>query len=544
MIRRCAAVVILALLAACGRTGAPASSAAVAVDVAERVASKHLRRQIDAPPTTLDPALSLDVNTGRILEDLFEGLVRQDGSGAIVPAVASRWDVSADGLTWTFHLVPDARWSNGEPVTAGDFVYAWRRLVDPATASQSAQQAAPIVNALDVAAGKKKPAELGVRAVDAQTLEVRLVAPTPYFLALLTNGYFMPLNRANLERFGTDWTRAGNLVSDGAFVLEELRINGAVQLKRSAYYRDAKAVRLERVTYFPVGDRAAATSRYLAGDVDVTEGFPVEDVDWLKSRLGGEARFEPYFGTVLLKFNVARPPFDSRALRLAMSLAVDRDVLTSKLLHGIYLPAYNVVPPLAGYPQVLPDWAKLSTAERHARARELYAEAGYNKNHPLEAELSFPITSADSHRVFEAIVAMWRANLGAEVHLGTQEWRVHQQNRHLHLYALFFEGWIADYPDPLTFLSLFQHDNGNDDGQYFSPRYEQLVGQAMKAGDQAERYRNYVQAEQQLNDDAPFVPIYFYESRHLVRSYVKGWQGNVMDRNASRDLFLDARPGS
>jgi oligopeptide transport system substrate-binding protein len=541
--RAVAVLACLGLLSACNSAPQSAPAAAAPVDVAQRVASRHLRRQLDAPPATLDPALSTDVATQRLLDDLFEGLTRPQADGAVVPAVALSWEHSEDGLSWTFHLDPAARWSNGDPLVAGDFVYAWRHVVDPATASQSAQQFAPIVNALQVTAGKLAPEQLGVRAIDSHTLQVRLVGPTPYLLYLLTNSYFFPLHQATLEKYGASWTRPGNLVSNGAFVLEEQRINGAIQLRRNAHYREAQAVQLERVTYFPVIDRSAATSRYLAGDVDVTDIFGLEDVDWLREQLGSQVKLEPYFGTALLGYHVGRAPFDSRALRLALSMSVDREVITGKLMHGLYLPAYNLVPPLGGYPQVLPDWAKLSQAERHALARQWYAQAGYSQRHPLKVELSLPTGGTDTRRMAEAIAAMWRTNLGAEVTLGTQEWRVHQQNRRLSLYALFWDAWIADYPDPLTFLQMFQRGSGQNNGKYEQPRYEQLLDAATRAGNEAQRLRDYAQAEQQLNDDAPFLPIYFYQSRHLVRPYVKGWVGNVMDRNLSRDLHLDAGQG-
>jgi oligopeptide transport system substrate-binding protein len=540
MIRGVALLLCLSVLAGCGAPAAPARDGAAHVAAPE---AQHLRRQIDAFPRTLDPSLSTDVSTQRILDDLFEGLVTIDAAGSVVPAVASHWEQSANGLVWTFHLLPDARWSNGDPLTAADFVYAWRRTADPATASQSAQQLAPIVNAAEVAAGQLPPTALGVRALDPLTLEVRLVAPTPYFLYLVTNNYLFPLHEPTIRALGADWTRVGNLVCNGAFVLENLRINGAIQLRRNPNYRAAAAVQLQRVTYYPVEDRSAATSRYLAGDVDVTDGFAVEDIDWLRQSLGGQVLLAPYFGTVMLAMQVNRPPLDSRPLRLALTMAIDRDVLTQKLLRQLYLPAYNLVPPSDDYAPAVPEWAGWSAERRHARARELYAEAGYSARHPLVIDLSMPSGGADTRRLLEALTSMWRVTLGAEVRLSNSEWRVFQQDRRLHKLALYWSAWIGDYPYPLTFLELFQRSGGQNSGQYFRPEFEAAIAASAAGGDEVQRLAALKRAETVLNEDAPFIPIYFYQSRHLVRPYVQGWQGNVMDRHLSQYLSVQAGQG-
>ncbi len=544
MIHRVALLLCLGLLAACSEraatdaSGLPAGAARPAAPEAQ-----HLRRQIDASPRTLDPSLSVDVPTQRILDDLFEGLVRLDPAGNIVPAVASHWEHSPDNLVWTFHLLPDVRWSNGDPLTAADFVYAWRRTVDPATASQSAQQLAPIVNALDVAAGRMPSTSLGVKALDAHTLEVRLLAPTPYFLYLVTNNYLFPLHEPSIRAKGADWTRVGNLVSNGAFYLENQRINGAIQLRRNPQFHDVATVQLERLTYFPVEDRSAATSRYLAGDLDVTDGFAVEDIDWLRQSLGGQVQLAPYFGTVLLTMQVSRPPFDSRPLRQALTMAIDRDVLTQKLLRQLYLPAYNLVPPSDGYAPAVPEWASWPAERRHARARELYAEAGYSAAHPLVVDLSWPTGGAETRRLLEALTSMWRVTLGAEVRLSNSEWRVFQQDRRLHKLSLYWNAWIGDYPYPLTFLELFQRSGGQNSSQYFRPEFEAAIAASAVGSDEVQRLADLKRAESLLNDDAPFIPVYFYQSRHLVRPYVQGWQGNVMDRHLSQYLSVPAGQG-
>jgi oligopeptide transport system substrate-binding protein len=521
--------------------GPPAVQADRARELAtQAIAAQHLRRQIDKEIRTLDPSLCTDIIGQRVIDDLFEGLVRVDPAGQIVPGVARTWESSPDGRKWTFHLRDDARWSNGDKVTAGDFVYGWQREVDPRTASETSEQLAPIVNALAIAAGGKPPESLGVRARDALTLDVQLEAPTGYFLQLLTNPYLFPQHQATIEAYGPSWTDAGKLVGNGAFSLFAQRINGAIQLRRNPHYWDAARVRLNEVTYFPVTERNSAVSRYLAGDVDLTDGFPIDDIGWLRQRIGSEVKLAPYFGTVMLGMNVSRPPFNSLPLRQAMNMAIDRNVIAEKLRRGLYLPAHNIVPPLDGYPAVLPEWVAWPAEKRHARARELYAQAGYSREKPLRVVFSYPTQDADTGLIIEALVAMWRLNLGAEVTLANEEWRVHQQNRRLGKSDLYWVAWIGDYPDPLTFLALAKKNNAQNYGRYSNASFDRALASAASSADPAQRNRDYAEAEARLNEDPAFIPIYFYKSRHLVHSYVKGWDTNVMDRNLSRDLYLAA----
>ncbi|MET0291051.1 MAG: peptide ABC transporter substrate-binding protein, partial [Steroidobacteraceae bacterium] len=362
----------LAAMAAAGLGGcARKSITAESGQGSERASPSHLRRHAEDSPRTLDPALNTDLPAMQMIDDLFEGLLRLDPAGNSVPAVATRWSQSDDGLTWTFELRRDARWSNGDVVTAHDFVYAWRRLFDPATRSQMVQSASCIVNGLAIARGELKPEALGVVAKGDFALEVRLVSRTAWLPYLLTTNFLMPVHRGTVETHGERWTRPGNLVSNGAFFLADQRIDGPVRLERNPHHPEAQGIRLESVTHFPVPDRNSVTSRYLAGDLDVTNGFQITDVHWLREQLGSEVSLTPYFGTVMLGFHPNREPFDNRALREAMNMAIDREVLTGKLLRGLFLPAYNIVPPVPGYEPAVPEWASWPADRRHARAREL-----------------------------------------------------------------------------------------------------------------------------------------------------------------------------
>jgi oligopeptide transport system substrate-binding protein len=506
--------------------------------IAARVAAGHLHRHMTQSPRTLDPSLNEDVAAYAIADDLFEGLVRLDAAGNVIPAVASSWRVSADGLQWRFFLRPEARWSNDEPVTAADFVYAWRRVVDPNTASVAAQQLLPIAGAAEVISGKASPASLAVMAVDAHTLDVRLAAPTPYFLYLLTNCWLMPLHAATVQRHGNAWTQPQHMVGNGAFVLRTRVINGPVELVRNPRFRDASAVRLQAVTYHPVPDTASATSRFLAGDLDITDRFQVDDLGWLRADLGNQVRLEPYFGTFMMAMDVSRPPFDDLRLRRALVMALDRELLAAKVLKGLFLPAYGIVPPLPGYSAVMPDWRRLDSSARQREAQRLYAAAGFSAAQPLRVELWYPTADADTRRVLQAMVAMWRMNLGADVQLSNEEWRVHQQNRRIHKHRLFFYPWIGDYPDPLTFLALPLPESGQNYMRYANPRFAEIIGLARQQLDPVARNASYGAAERILNADAVVIPVYYYQSRHLLRRHVQGWQSNPMDRHASRDLHL------
>lgn len=540
MKRRTAVQGLAALLAAgaAGCTRAPRPTPA-AEDAAPASAS-HLRRHIEDYPGTFDPALNTDIPALRVLDDLFEGLVRLDPAGNPVPAVARRWSQSADGTHWTFELREDYRWSNGDAVTAHDFVYAWRRLVDPRTRSRNVQQVLPLAGALPIARGVAAPDTLQVFARGEHALEVRLEQRTPWFPYLLTNCFLMPVHRPSVEAHGAQWTRAANMVVNGPYRIAATRINGATRMERNPHHPERRDFRIDTVSYFPIDDRGAAASGYLAGDLDVTDAFQIDDIEWLRARLRpGELRLAPYFGTVKLGFHGNRPPFDSRPLRQALNLAVDRDILTRKLLRGVYLPAWNVVAPLPGYTPAIPDWAGWSAERRNARARELYAQAGYSRRRPLRVELAYAAGDPDTTRTLEAVTAMWRTTLGADVQLAGEDFRVLLQNKSIGRHALVWDAWIGDYPDPLTFLDLLRPLSGQNFGKYRNERFDALLDQALASADDAQRMALYAQAERQLNDDAINLPLYFYQSRHLVRPEVGGWQDNAMDRLATRNLWLE-----
>ncbi len=526
-----------AALAACS-SGAP-NSAVTIIRVGTRLAAEQtVNRGLDAMPRSLDPTLSIDEPGQEVIDDLFEGLTTLDVAGRVIPGVASSWTESSDGKTWVFHLRPQAHWSNGDPLTAADFVYAWRREVDPKTGAEYSQALAPIANAIAIATGKAPVESLGVAALDPHTLRISLNAPTPYLLNLLADNYMQPLDRAAVERYGDAWTRPGHMVSDGPFVLSGLVVGDRITLAKNPLYWDAANVHLTRVTYYPLDDEAVEVSRYLAGDLDYTSVFPMSQYQWLKSRLGDQVRTGPYLGTMMLAFNVTRPPFaGNRDLRLALTMAVDRQIIAEKLYRGAWSPAYSLIPPLPGYTPQVPDWGAWSADRRHAEARRLYAAAGYSAQHPLRIELDYP-TNPAARDLFDALAAMWRINLGADVEPYNEEFRVLQQDEELRKTLFFWNAWVGDYPDPFTFMQLYQTGFDQNFGGYSNPSFDARLEQATEQTDIALRYRYFEQAEALLNQDAPYLPFLFYSTVHLVKPYLKGVRSNLLDRSRSRYMYV------
>jgi oligopeptide transport system substrate-binding protein len=498
-----------------------------------------LTLSLDNAPATLDPLLSTETATQHILDDLFEGLVALGIDGQPVPGVASDWTVGTDGKTWTFHLRANARWSNGKPVTAADFIYAWRREVDPKTGAAYAQALAPIVNAPDIAMGRLPPTALGVESPDPLTLIVHLSGPVPYFLEILDQQYFYPLYEPAISQWGDAWTRPENLVSDGAFRLEENVQSSRITLAKNPLYWDAANVHLEHVTYLTVSDAGIQSLRYQAGEVQFTYSFAVSQYDWLKSQFSDQAVTAPYLGTFMLEFNMDMPPFKHNPLlRRALAMAVDRDALARYMKKGLNIPAVGLVPPLHDYHQAVPAWAALPDQARYEEARRLYHEAGYSAQHPLRMDLTAPSQGPDSRHVLEAVAAMWQQYLGAEIGIDQREHQVLLQEESLHKIPLYQFAWIGDYPDPLTFLELFSTGSDTNFEKYSNADFDTLMKAASQETDPAKRYQLLARAEQHLIDDAAIVPLFFYGSRHLIKPYVKGWQSNLVDRHPARFMYV------
>ena len=406
---------------------------AAAIGVAAQAANAEsvLRRGNGSEPHSLDPQTAEGVPESNILRDLFEGLIGEDASGNLVPGVAEKWEISADGKTYTFHLRHNAKWSDGSPLTAHDFVYGWQRAVDPATGSHYSFLLYPVKNAQKIAEGHEKDiSQLGVKASDDHTLVAELEGPTPYFLGLVTHATAYPAPKAAIEKHGKKWTRPENLVSNGPFKLDNWQPNAQLTVAKSDQYWDKEAVKLDKVIYYPTENQTSDMNRYRAGEVDMTYEIPNDQIKMLRENFKDELKISSYLGTYYYGFNLTRPPFkDNPKLREALTLAIDRDIITDKVTGAGEKPAYSFVAPgINGYDNYVPEYATLDKAARIEKAKKLYEEAGYSKDKPLKVDLLYN-TSENHKKIAVAVAAMWKQNLGVQTNLTNQEWKVFLNTR-------------------------------------------------------------------------------------------------------------------
>lgn len=506
------------------------------------LAAPELLRRGNGPDIeTLDPQQARSVSAGNVLRDLFEGLVTEMPDGALTGGAAERWELSSDGLVYRFFLRPQLRWSNGNALTATDYVYALRRAVDPATASPSAQLLAPILEAEAVMAGRAAVSALGVQAVDAQTLEITLQTPTPYFPAVLANAVAYPVHRRSIEQWGAAFTRPGKLVSNGAYQLQERVLQSHVELRRNPRYWNNSATRIERVQHIVTEDMNSEFQRFRAGELDITEQVPSAQLGSLMSGAASSLRIADSLGLYYYGFNLSKPPFDRVELRRALSLAVDREVIARKVLGGGEKAAYGWLPPrISGATSLQPAWVNWTRAQRQAEAKRLYAQAGYSAARPLRTEILY--NTSDTHqKIAVVIAAMWKQLLGVETSLRNEETKVFlSSRRERRRTQIFRASWISDYDDASSFLDLLMSRNPRNDTGYISARYDGLLASASRSAGDARR-QLLQDAQTQLIDDAPVIPIYFYVTKHLVSPRVRGWQDNPLDHHYSRALSLDAR---
>jgi oligopeptide transport system substrate-binding protein len=506
----------------------------------DRLAEQQvLHRGNGTQPQTLDPHRVEGIPASRIVRDLFEGLVTLAPDGAIVPGQAESWTVSDDGRVYTFRLREGLVWSNGDPLDARDFVYGFRRALDPATGSRFGHLLYAIENAEAVVNGELPPERLAVQAPDPRTVEIRLIAPTPIFIRRVAHTMAMPVHRASVETHGDAWARPDTMVSNGAFVLSELKVQQHIRIDRNPRFRDAASVILDTVYFHPIEDQSTELSRFRAGELDWTEGVPNNQFRWIQQNMADELTVAPYLGIYYFGFNVTRPPFeDQPALRKALSLAIDRDIITGKITQFGERPAYAFVPPgIDSYPAYEHPWAALSQQQRLDLARRYYREAGYSEDQPLEVEIRYN-TSENHKRVAVAIQAMWRYNLGVKATLVNEEWKVFLQNRNQkQVTEVFRAGWIGD-ADATSFLEILLGDSGMNDTGYASARFDELMGRAAVEIDATARRDLLRRAEVLMLEDHPVMPIYSYVSKRLVAPYVGGWQPNVVDTHSSRYLYI------
>tara|TARA_B100001250_G_scaffold133593_1_gene114172 strand:+ start:897 stop:2555 length:1659 start_codon:yes stop_codon:yes gene_type:complete len=493
------------------------------------------RKNNGSDPGTLDPHRAEGVPASNVLRDLYEGLVSEAANGDYIPGVAESWSISEDGKTYRFKIREEAVWSNGDKVVAEDFVFSLRRSVDPKTLSNYSSMLYPIKNARDVVLGKLPTDKLSVSAESEKTLLIELEEPTPYFISLLTHSTTYPVHPPSVRQHGSSFTRPENMISNGAFTLKDWRIQDYILLERNENYWDNPSTTLSQVYYYPLDNPDASLRRYRANELDFTDTTPSEQLPWIKKNLKEELKITPYFGSYYYGFNNTKPPFKgSPELRMALSLAVNRAIITDIVLGAGQIPAFTFVPPVKQYQGKQPEWAKLTQEEREGLAKELYAQAGYSDSNPLSVEIIYN-TSENHKRVALAVTSMWKKVLGVETKLRNQEWKVFLETRRLQEETEVFRGgWIGDYDDPYTFSELLHSENEMNHPGYASEEYDALLRSASLRPAGKERTNDLLQAEQIMLNDMPVIPLYFYVSQHLIKPWVFGLEGNVMDHHYSK----------
>ena len=498
-----------------------------------------LRKSNGAEPQTLDPHRAEGVPAGNILRDLYEGLTIEAPNGDVIPGTAESWAINDDGTVYTFYLRDTARWSNGDPVTAEDFVYSFRRAVDPETLSRYSSILYPIKNAEAIATGNLSPEKLGVFATGEFVLTINLESATPYFLSLLNHSMAYPVHQATVEKYGDQFTRPGKVVSNGAYQMKDWLVQSHVELSRNENYWDNASTSINGVVYYAIENPGAVIKRYRADELDMTQEAPYRQIGWILENVPDEYHVAPYLGAYYYGYNVLKAPFkDSPQLRQAMALAIDRDIITGKLTRSGELPAYSWVPPVQGYAPQEPEWATWTQEQRNAEAKRLYALAGYGPDNPLEVEILYN-TQQNHKQLAVAISSMWKQTLGVKTTLRNQEWKVFLQTRFDKISTeIFRSGWIGDYNDAYTFLQLMISDNGQNDSGYSNREVDELLFKASRETDMQQRALLMQNAEKLILQDMPVIPIYFYVSKHLIKPRVKGFVPNIMDHVYTKDLSL------
>jgi oligopeptide transport system substrate-binding protein len=499
-----------------------------------------LHRGNGAEPETLDIHKSTGVPEANIQRDLFEGLVSEAADGSLIPGAAKNWKQDDSGKIWTFNLQEDGRWSDGRKVIAQDFVNAFQRAIAPETASEYAFILWPVKNAKAINKGEAKDIQtLGIKALDDLTLEIQLENPTPFLTGLLSHHMAYPVPAEAIKKHARKWTRPGNLISNGPYQLAAWQPQTNVKLTKNPHYRDHQNIKIDTVIFHPIEDKSAELKRFRAGELDITDDVPSDQINWVKENLKQAFRNTPYIGTYYLAMNLERAPFkDNLPLRKALNLAIDREILTEKVTKAGELPGLGWVPPgMNDYTsQTIPELA-LAKKERIALAKKSYAEAGYSRQKPLEVELLYN-TSENHKKIAIALSAMWKQVLGVKIKLRNEEWKVYLSSRSQRQFQLIRSGWIGDYNDASNFLDLFRSDVGTMNPSVWKNQdFDDLMQQAEMQTDSKKRTDLMQQAERILLADMPLIPIYYYTTQHLLSSDLKGWEDNVMDIHPSRYLY-------
>ncbi|WP_409075951.1 ABC transporter substrate-binding protein [Pantoea sp. C3] len=502
---------------------------------------QEIVRHIKDEPASLDPVKAVGLPEIQVIRDLFEGLTNQDAHGKIVPGVAQSWS-SSDNKTWIFTLRNTARWSNGEPVTAHDFVYSWQRLVDPKNSASFAWFAAlsGIENATAITKGEISPDKLGVTALDNQRLKVTLDRPVPWFPSLVANVALFPVPQKVVAKEGESWTSPGKLVGNGAYQLSERVVNEKIVLTRNPQYWDNAHSVLSKVTFLPINEESSATKRYRSNDIDITESFPKNMYALLKKELPGEVYTPDQLGTYYYAFNTQKGPTADVRVRKALSWSIDRSIIAEKVVGTGEKPAWHFTPDVtAGFKPLDSILQQHPQNELNAQAKALLASAGYGPEKPLHLKLLYN-TSESHQKIAIAVASMWKKNLGVDVTLENQEWKTYIDSRNSGNFDVIRASWVGDYNEPSTFLSLLTSGNTSNIARFKNEDYDAVMAKASSETSEQARNVDYNRAEQILADQAPIAPIYQYTNGRLIKPWVKGYPiTNPEDVAYSRELWIE-----
>ncbi len=502
------------------------------------MADNTLHRGLTDFPESFDSQKTSSVQASTVFRDIGEGLMSYAADGRLVPGAAESWELNEDGKVYTFRLRPEGRWSNGDPVTADDFVFTFRRLANPATAAPYTKSLAPVAGV-----GEDGNA-LGVRAVDPLTLEITLSQPTPYFLGLLAHPSTHPKNERNIVQFGAEYVRPGNLVTNGPYRLVAARTGALIELERNENYWNNANTAIDRVHYHVNTEPMTQYNRYRAGELHITSTVPPSIFQSIREQFPNALRVSPNLGVYYYGLNVRTEPFkDNKPLREALSMAIDREVLAELVVGRGELPAYSFVPlGIPGYDPPQLTFSNMSQQERNAQARRLYYSAGYSDDNPASFELLY--NAGDEHRQLAvAVQDMWRDALGAEVELVPMEFRVWLDRMFAGETEAFRSAWNADYADAHAFVSILATGHEQNLPGWSNAEFDSLMQRAATQTDPDTRSRFLEEAERVLLSEHVVLPLYFYVSKHLVSPDVLGWEDNILDYHYSHHLSLRPAAG-
>jgi oligopeptide transport system substrate-binding protein len=518
--------------------GVFAALVAICISTTPANALVVLNRGNGAEPKSLDPHFTDLIPESNILGDLLVGLTTFNAAARPIPGAATNWAVSSDGRTWTFHLRHHL-WSDGTPVTAQDFVFAWRRLLDPKTAAYYSYNLWVVKNAHAISGGTLPSSALGVSAPDDSTFVVQLEHPASYLPELLTHDTTYPLPRKTVLERGNAWATPGTFVANGAYIPKEWVANDHITLVKNPRFYDAAHVRVDVVNYYPTQDTQAGLSRFRAGELDTQTPIPLMMIDWMRSNLKSELRSVPFLGLSYVDINVRHPPLNDVRLRDALNLAYDRETMTDKVLRFGDRPAYSLVPPgVANFPGgTQMDFANMPYPARIARARALMAQLGFGPQKHFHA--TYDTTGEPDNRRIAAVLQAMLKQIYVDIDIVVTDDSVHYRNLQLGQFDLGSASWFADFNDASNFLDLLRHDSGNNNGKYENPTFEAALDAAQKEPDAKRRGQLLLGAERIALGDYPWIPTRFRMTQDLVHTYVKGWVENGRQVNRTRWLWID-----